>query len=434
MEPPLSEILLVLSVYLIAGPIVLSRATNALGSPLLPWHSRENLSKNWSTSWVCKMARTCPERLEGLWVTSQWVGWLGLFVTTPNVFPSIATPVLGIGHLSFLFSFFLLTHGLLAWAVSWKPEGFLRLIHPVSRLTWLVMPLSDGLGWFGRSANGESGETQSRISPEELAHVTRVAVEDGLLNTEQERLLGTILEYGDTLARAVMVPRTDVVGLSVDADLTAVLMTIEEEGFSRYPVYEESVDRIVGVFFVKDMLSYLRGPRKESFDLRRFIRYSYFVPETKRISELMRELQGQKQHMALIVDEFGGTAGLVTQEDIIEEIFGEIYDETDEEVTPPIQELGENHFLVDARVPIRDFEEYFGMTFPEDSDYDTLAGFVVAEVGRVPRQGETLTLDQMQLLIREADETHLATVEVQRMPSPSDNDDTSETHVEASKS
>jgi len=256
-------------------------------------------------------------------------------------------------------------------------------------------------------------ETRPEVTGEDIEALIKQGGREGSLDKEQEELLASVFAFEDIVVREVMVPRMALVGFDVETDLDSVFATIHEKGFSRYPVYEENVDRIIGVFHVKDMLSYLQGPRKEPFSLRKYLREGFFVPETKRINELMRELQHQKVHIAIVVDEFGGTAGIATQENIIEEVFGDIYDEHDTVEEPEIREMEPGRFDVDPRIHLRELGEHIGVTLPESTDYDTLGGFVVEQVGRVPRRGDSFAWNELRFSVTAANNTRVKRMEVE---------------------
>ena len=408
MEPGLSQLIFFLGLFVTMAASTLRLALLHMDASLIPWRETDEaenleLQKHWFT----RSYELVPNSLKRLLAGASVVGWLGVAIGLQGfsgLFSSLGAPGLEYSFLLpiFLFDAVLIPkvfRGRVDQAISWG-----TLLSPCLRGGLYLL---EGRAWRDK-------ENPRKITRETLEYFIERGLDSGVLDKEREKLLASVFDYGETLARGVMVPRTDVVGLAVESDLHDVLEIIENEGFSRYPVYRDSVDEVVGIFVVKDMLPYLRGPRKEPFKLAKFIRPPYYVPETKRISELMREMQGRKLHMALIADEFGGTAGLVTQENIIEEVFGDIFDETDADETPLIQTLDANRFLVDARISLRDFEEFFKLELVSEGDgeYDTLAGFVLATAGRVLGQGETLTMDNLQMVVRDADSTHVRTVEI----------------------
>ncbi len=217
---------------------------------------------------------------------------------------------------------------------------------------------------------------------------------------EEYELISSVLEFTDAIVREVMVPRTDMVVVSATADSDEALDVVIEAGRSRVPITGESLDDIVGVLYARDLLQ-LFDEGSGAKGVTELMRRAYFVPETKRVSELLRELQADKVHLAIVVDEFGGTAGLVTIEDLIEELVGEIVDEYDVE-EPLVTALGEGVFLVDARLPVDDLSNLVGSEMPGD-DWDTVGGLLLGLAGRVPREGESfehggisLTADRVQ--------------------------------------
>ena len=204
-------------------------------------------------------------------------------------------------------------------------------------------------------------------------------------------MITSIFSLSEKPVREVMVPRTDIVGIDVDTRPGEMLERITKVGHSRIPIYEGSADNIVGILYVKDLFRRLARGEKD-VQIRPYLRAAQFVPESKKIADLLREMQRDKVHIAIVVDEYGGTSGLVTIEDLVEEIVGEIRDEYDLEPELVIP-VSENEALLDARVPFDDVRETFDLDLPESDatpNYDTLGGFVVAQLGRFPRQGEAV--------------------------------------------
>jgi len=211
------------------------------------------------------------------------------------------------------------------------------------------------------------------------------------------------------MAREIMIPRTHLVTLPVDADREQVLKTIIDSGHSRIPVYKGNVDQISGILYAKDLLPLWLQDEKE-VNLEAVCREPFFVPETKRIKDLLNELRARKSHLAVIVDEYGGTSGICTIEDIVEEIIGEIRDEHDAEEEPFLPQ-DDGSVLVSARVGLDDFEEYFGVALPEGS-YDTLGGFIIHVMGKVPAKGEEMIHDGLCFRIHSGDMKRIARVKV----------------------
>ncbi|MGH7459840.1 MAG: hemolysin family protein [Longimicrobiales bacterium] len=228
-------------------------------------------------------------------------------------------------------------------------------------------------------------------SPEEIRLLIEQSQEHGEIEAEQEQMIAGVFEFPEIMAREVMTPRRDLKAMDVSSSLNEVLQFLIEEGHSRIPIYEEELDRIVGVLLAKDLLPYLVGSRGEGFQLREVMREPYFVPDTKLLGELMTELRAENVHMVIVIDEFGGTEGIVTMEDLLEEIVGEIYDEYDE--PEPEFELTESgEILVDGGASIDEINERFDMELSSE-DFDTIGGYIFGALGRAPVQGDTISVN-----------------------------------------
>jgi|WetSurMetagenome_2_1015567.scaffolds.fasta_scaffold00936_15 putative hemolysin len=215
---------------------------------------------------------------------------------------------------------------------------------------------------------------------------------DGGEDLGQEReLMEGIVDFSDKIVREVMVPRIDMVCMELRDDLDSVLAEVLRAGHSRIPVYRERIDDIVGVLYAKDLLKFVAGPGAGAFAMDGMLRQAYFVPEYKRIDDLFREFQKHRIHMAIVVDEYGGTAGLVTMEDIVEEVFGEILDEFDDSQAPLVQSLGLGVYRIDAMLPVDDLNEMLDTDF-DAGDVETVGGLVYSTLGRIPRPGDQVSL------------------------------------------
>ena len=269
----------------------------------------------------------------------------------------------------------------------------LRLAGPISLLTAIFAPLI----WlidhtvipFTRLISGKNATTTPLVTQEELRLLVNVGEEEGLIEHKEREMIEGIFSFGDTLAREVMVPRVDIVSLDADASLAEALAAVIDHGHSRIPVYRETIDQIVGLLYAKDLLIAMRDGVRD-IALERVVRPTYYVPETMKVDALLRDLQTRKVHMAVIVDEYGGTAGLVTIEDLLEEIVGEIQDEYDTEERS-IQTVADGELLVDALVPIEDLSELTGAEIASDES-DRIGGFVYERLGRVPTVGDVVEL------------------------------------------
>ncbi|MBU2547498.1 MAG: hemolysin family protein [Proteobacteria bacterium] len=262
--------------------------------------------------------------------------------------------------------------------------------------------------FFRRLKNGHSA---GRLE-EEIQDLIDLGSESGVITSNEGEMIQSIFELGDTVAREIMVPRISIVAAPADLPLGQIITMIMQKGHTRLPIYENEIDRIIGVLHAKDLLPYW-GRSLEDPLPREIIRTPIFVPESKRVVDLLAELRAQKSHMAIIIDEYGGTAGLITLEDIIEEIVGEIHDEYDQE-EDLIVPVDEYTFLVDARLNIEELEDLLKIEFPE-GDYETVGGFLTDLTGRVPQESERIEYADLLITILSADERKINQVEVKRL-------------------
>jgi CBS domain containing-hemolysin-like protein len=226
---------------------------------------------------------------------------------------------------------------------------------------------------------------------------------------------------GDTLVREIMVPRIDVLALEVHTPLDEALDAIKQAGHSRVPVFKDSVDNILGLLYAKDLLGIWREGRHE-VSLSDYLRQAYFVPEAKKAAELLAELQAKRIHMAIVVDEYGGVAGLVTLEDIVEEIVGEILDEYDQAEELLYQAINEDEYLFQGRIDLDDFNDIMGTELP-NSEADTLSGLIYSRIGRVPTAGDHVQVNDLQLTVEQVSGQRIRKVRAVRLVSSSDNGD-----------
>jgi len=241
----------------------------------------------------------------------------------------------------------------------------------------------------------------------EIKQLIDVGEEEGLLSEDEGEMIQSILSFRDTLAREIMVPRPDAVIISADTPIEKLLQLVIQEGHSRFPVHDGSIDNIIGILHVKDLLNFWS---EEYLDLKDILRTPYFIPETKKISHLLRELRDKKSHMAIVIDEYGGTAGLVTIEDIIEEIIGEIHDEHDNDETLMVA-TDEGDLVVDARLEIEKLVEHFNLEVPK-GNFESVGGFIISLLGRVPQTHETITHAPLEMTIESADARKIRKVRV----------------------
>ena len=267
-----------------------------------------------------------------------------------------------------------------------------------------------GESWYDRLRKALKVEPATRDDLVELlgeGHWRKV------LTAEELAMLHGVLEVSQTQVRDVMVPRSQMVVLEHDAPCDDVLQTIVDSGHSRFPVIGDDRDEVIGVLLAKDLLRHFVSSSDKAFTLSRWLRPATFIPESKRLNTLLKEFRMNRNHMAIVVDEYGGVSGLLTIEDVLEEIVGEIDDETDPQEAEYIQPQGEGQFHVRALTRIEDFNEFFDVTL-DDEHYDTVGGLVMHELGHLPRKGELVQLGGFQFKVLQADRRRVHVVEVNR--------------------
>jgi len=236
---------------------------------------------------------------------------------------------------------------------------------------------------------------------EEILSVVEQGRIEGVVDEEEMEMIENVLELDETAAEEIMTPRTDLIAINIKDDLNTILETIRDKGHSRIPVYEETIDNIIGLVYAKDLLTEI-GKDLKAFDLKSKMRDAYLGPESKPLRDLLHEFQNQKLHIAVVLDEYGGTAGIVTIEDILEEVVGEITDEYEKTPTEPFKQIDELTFEVDARMYIDEANDELDIELPEDEDYDTIGGFVFSHLGYIPKVGETFDYENLTIAVTAA--------------------------------
>ena len=264
-------------------------------------------------------------------------------------------------------------------------------------------------GRWLRRLKGLSAEPQDR---EALASVLREAAERDIIDSDALTMLEGVLEVGDLQVRDIMVPRAQMVFVRRDEPATRILPVVVESGHSRFPVMDEDRDNIVGILLAKDLLRLTTAQARERFDIREYMRPAVFVPESKRLNVLLKEFRRSRNHMAIVVDEYGGVSGLCTIEDVIEQIVGEIDDEFDVEDDQNIRRDAEAQFTVRGVTRIEEFNQFFGTHLPEGQGVDTVAGLLLKQLGRLPRRGESASIDGFEFRVLRADRRRIDSLRV----------------------
>jgi magnesium and cobalt transporter len=272
----------------------------------------------------------------------------------------------------------------------------------------MAHPRYSSMSWIRKLGRAVSGEAQDR---DDLVELMRQALVRGLIDADALQMLEGVLGVADLQVRDIMVPRAQMVAVRRDDPPEKLLPVIVESGHSRFPVVDDDRDDIVGILLAKDELRIFASNRQQDFDIREFMRPAVVVPESKRVNVLLKEFRRNRNHMAIVIDEYGGVSGLVTIEDAIEQIVGDIDDEFDVEDDQNIRKEGERQFLVRGVTPISEFNEYFGADF-SDAEFDTVAGLVMKQLGRLPRRGESLVIGDIEVRVVRADRRRVESLKV----------------------
>lgn len=273
-------------------------------------------------------------------------------------------------------------------------------------------------GFVVRLFGVDPNEDDEKVTEEEIRLMVDVGEEKGTIDETEKEMINNIFDFNNKVVSDIMTHRTEIEALSVDASLNEVTSFINSEKYSRIPIYEDNIDNIIGVMHAKYIIQYLAEEGdKKNFNLRDIIRRPYFVPASKKTDELLKEFQKNKTHMAIIIDEYGGTAGIVTLEDLIEEIVGNIFDEDDVE-EKEMEKIDDNTYLINGAVSLDEVQEALGVELPVD-DYETLSGFVIGQMGRIPEKGDTSTIEfnDLMLKVEEVDEKKVSKIRVCRIVS-----------------
>ena len=276
----------------------------------------------------------------------------------------------------------------------------------------IVKLLTVSTNFFVKLAGGNPNADDEEVTEEEIRMLIDVGEEKGTIDEIEKQFINNVFEFDDKVAADIMTHRTRVVAVSIDSALDDIVKVIGDKKYTRIPVYDGSIDNIVGILHVKDLLLYLASNGLNSFDIHKLIRAPYFVPESKKLDELFRELQVKKVHMVVVVDEYGGTAGIITVEDLLEEIVGNIFDEHDEEELK-YEKIDESTYLFDGSISLEQVSELIKVVLPVD-DYDTLSGYIIGQLGQIPNQGEkpVVEIDNLVFKVEEIEDKTISRIKV----------------------
>ncbi|OPJ55224.1 hemolysin family protein [Clostridium oryzae] len=292
--------------------------------------------------------------------------------------------------------------------------GSIRIIAFISRITSpFIKLLSSSTNLLIRTIGINCENLEQKVSEEEIKSLIQVGEENGVINPTELEMIESIFEFDDTLAKEVMTPRTDVFLIDISSDISSILHGLVEENYSRVPVYEDDTDNIIGILYMKDFFIEASQVGFDNVDVRKILRIPYFVPETKNIDQLFKELQTSQNHMAILIDEYGGFSGIVTIEDLVEEVMGKIFDEYDESDSY-IKKIDNCTYLVNGSVPIDEINDCLN-TDIESEHSDTIGGFVINLLGRIPEKNEkkSINYDNLIFTIESVNENRIQKIKIQ---------------------
>ncbi len=306
------------------------------------------------------------------------------------------------------------------WATKY-PEQFARIVAiPLYWIGIILYPVSKILTDLLKALTSKIDFSKSRtaLHSAEIKELADLGIEKGTIEEEEHELIHGIVSFKTVMVREVMTPRVDIVAVSTEANFEELINVINETGHSRIPLYEDSLDKILGIIYSKDLLPYLKTPElRKNLSLRSIAREALFIPETKMINELLHEFQERNMHVGIVVDEYGGTAGLISLEDILEEIVGEIRDEFDKEENE-ITKTGEKSFVVLGKVSVEQLNELLEENFSsENDDYDTVGGFIFNQAGKIPQQGFHFTYNSYKFTVKEVSNNRVNKVLIEKIES-----------------
>lgn len=295
------------------------------------------------------------------------------------------------------------------------------MVGPMTFLMRITSPLWQVALWFGKrlSSPFNTWPGATYVTEEEIKTLVDAGSEEGVIENEEKEMIYSIFEFSDKVAREVMIPRIDIVAVDANTSLQQAIDLVLAKGHSRLPVYEGNIDRVCGLLYAKDLLNNLHTGQGQDRPVREVMRPAYFIPESKKAGALLQELQERKIHMAIIIDEYGGTAGLVTIEDLLEEIVGEIQDEYDYGEEDEYEKISDDEYLFDAGISVGDVNNLLDVKLSTE-DSDTLGGFVFATLGKVPLVGEMFKVDNLEIKVEMITGRRILKVRIRRLPPPAE--------------
>jgi len=377
----------------------------------------------------------------GVTISSIGLGWVGegtlariiepIFVFLPGISATIATHTVSATLAFALITFLHVVLGELipkSIALEYTEKTALWVARPMQGITFIFNPFIWALNGFGNLVLKllkipHSHKASLVHSTEELDMLVNASYNGGVLNETEKEMLHNVFKFSDLTAKQVMVPRTDMVCIPVDMSLEELNALAAESQYTRYPVYDDDIDHIIGLVHVKDL--YSLSIKDEICPIKNLLREVLLVPETITMDNLVLEFKKRKGQMAIVVDEFGGTSGLITLEDVLEEIFGEVQDEFDEEEESDIKEIAENTYIANAMMRLDEVSEFFNFDNDdlEDDDVDTIGGFVVKMLGRLAEVNDEVTFKNLSFIVKEVDGARITKLEIIKTAEPVSEED-----------
>ena len=423
MDDPLNLIILIFEVITLLGFIILSAFFSSAETALFSLHKlqlkkiQKEEENNWRIKSIIRLLDDPQRTLISILIGNMFVNIAASSLATYLAIKLIGN--IGIGIASGIMIFVILVFGEIvpkSLAVVNAEKISKRVARPIEIISTGLFPLikvfkvviSILYYFFGKKSVRERKE----ITEEDLITLIDAGKDEGVIEEEEKEMIRNIFEFGDTMVKEVMIPRVDMACISSDTKLGSILKLIKKMGHSRIPVFEETIDNIIGILYAKDLLGIYEQwyTSKEKFDLKEIIREAYFVPENKKIDELLDIFRKDRIQIAIAIDEYGGTVGLITMEDVVEEVVGEIIDEYDKEIK--LYEMIEgNTVIADAIISIDKINEILNITIPEN-DFETLGGFIFDLLGRVPKKGEKIKYHNLKIIIEQVVKNRIRRVKI----------------------
>lgn len=423
MDDPINLIILIFEVIALLGFVILSAFFSCTETALFSLNKLElkkmqkKEENNWRVKSIIRLLDDPQRTLISILIGNMFVNISASSLATYLAIKTFGN--IGIGIASGIMIFTILVFGEIvpkSLAVANAEAISKRVAKPIEIISTGLFPLIkffkviiSALYYFLGKKNVKE---KKEITEEDLITLIDAGKDEGVIEEEEKEMIRNIFEFGDTMVKEVMIPRVDMACIPSDTKLGSILKLIKKMGHSRIPVYEETIDNIVGILYAKDLLSIYQQwyTSKEKFDLKGIIRKAYFVPENKKIGELLDIFQKDRIQIAIAIDEYGGTAGLITMEDVVEEVVGEIIDEYDKEIKL-FEMNGDNIVIADAIISIDKINEILNIEIPEN-DFETLGGFIFDLLGRVPKKDEKIKYQNFQIIIEQVVKNRIRRVKI----------------------